>query len=115
MRKGESEGMKSETLMPARAEKVRHDENARAQEALRISEALNRDLVENSAYGIFRVSADGLFLDGNPTLLCIAGCASAEDLLALNLARDIFRRLVREMLEPHAESCRPGSRANSTP
>ena len=79
--------MKSQML----DEKTLRDENARTQEALRISEARNRDLVENSAYGIFRVSADGSFLDGNPTLLRITGCASAEDLLTLNLARDIFR------------------------
>jgi two-component system cell cycle sensor histidine kinase/response regulator CckA len=83
--------MKSETLTPALAEKALRVEHAEAQEALRISEARNRDLVENSAYGIFRVSADGSFQDGNPTLLRITGCPSAEDLLALNLARDIFR------------------------
>jgi two-component system cell cycle sensor histidine kinase/response regulator CckA len=79
--------MKSETL----DEKALRDENARSQEALQLSEARNRDLVENSAYGIFRVTADGSFLDANPTLLRITGCASTADLLALNLARDIFR------------------------
>ena len=67
------------------------DENARAQEALRVSEARNRDLVENSVYGIFRVSEEGLFLDGNPALFRILGCGSAQDLLSMNLARDIFR------------------------
>src|SRR6266404_5340418 len=67
------------------------DEHARAQEALRISEARNRDLVENSIYGIFRFSDDGSFLDANPALLRILGCASTEDLRSLNLARDIFR------------------------
>ncbi len=40
------------------------DEHARAREALRLSEARNRDLVENSVY---------------------------EDLLSLNLGRDVFR------------------------
>jgi PAS domain S-box-containing protein len=77
--------------MKAEALQTLRDEHARAQEALRRSEARNRDLVENSIYGIFRVSAEGLFLDGNPALLRILGCASTEDLLALNLARDIFR------------------------
>lgn len=77
--------MKLETLETLR------DEHARAQEALRVAEARNRDLVENSVYGIFRVDADGAFLDGNPALLRIMGCASAGDLLSLNLARDIFR------------------------
>ncbi|HXN51460.1 MAG TPA: ATP-binding protein [Candidatus Acidoferrum sp.] len=83
--------MKSETLTGTPAEKTLRDEHAQSQEALRLSEARNRDLVENSTYGIFRVSADGSFLDANPTLLRITGCASAEDLLALNLGRDIFR------------------------
>src|SRR5713226_6261552 len=77
--------MKTEALQTLR------DEHAQAQEALRLSEARNRDLVENSIYGIFRASADGSFLDGNPALLRILGYASAEDLLNLNLARDIFR------------------------
>jgi two-component system cell cycle sensor histidine kinase/response regulator CckA len=79
--------MKTERL----DQKVLRDENARAQEALRLSEARNRDLVENSGYGIFRLSADGSLLDANPTLVRIIGCASAEDLLTLNLARDVFR------------------------
>ncbi len=96
--------MKSETL----DEKALRDENARAQEALRISEERNRDLVENSAYGIFRVSADGSFLDGNPTLLRITGCASAEDLLALNLAQDIFR--FPEQFAQLTNSCRENGR-----
>jgi two-component system cell cycle sensor histidine kinase/response regulator CckA len=67
------------------------DQHARAQEALRISQARNRDLVENSVYGIFRMSDEGAFLDGNPALLRILGCAAAEDLQSLNLTRDIFR------------------------
>jgi two-component system cell cycle sensor histidine kinase/response regulator CckA len=77
--------MKLETL-----ERLR-DEHARAQEALRVAEARNRDLVQNSVYGIFHVDPDGALMDGNPALLRIMGCASTEDLLSLNLAHDIFR------------------------
>jgi two-component system cell cycle sensor histidine kinase/response regulator CckA len=79
--------MKTEVL----DEKTLRSEHAHTQEALRLAEERNRDLVENSAYGIFRVSPHGSFLDGNPTLLRITGCASTEDLLTLNLERDIFR------------------------
>lgn len=63
----------------------------RAEEALRVSEARNRDLVERSIYGISRVRVDGTFLDGNPAMLSILGCASLRELQALNLLRDIFR------------------------
>jgi PAS domain S-box-containing protein len=63
----------------------------RTEEALNLSEARNRDLVEHSIYGISRVAADGSFLDENPALLSILGCTSAEELHALNLMRDVFR------------------------
>lgn len=66
-------------------------EGKRAGEALRLSEARNRDLVENSVYGIFRMSTDGAFLDANPALLRILGCSSPGDLRGLNLVRDVFR------------------------
>src|SRR6266849_7808854 len=82
-----SKAMKTGTL----EEKALHDENSNTQEALRLSEARNRDLVENSIYGIFRVGADGSFLDANPALRRIIGCAGARELGALNLASDIFR------------------------
>jgi two-component system, cell cycle sensor histidine kinase and response regulator CckA len=78
-------------LSRALSEKALRDERGKAEEALRVSEARNRDLVENSVYGIFRLSADGEFLDANPALFRILGCAGAEELKQLNLARDVFR------------------------
>jgi len=63
----------------------------KAEEALSQSEARNRDLVEHSIYGISRVAADGTFLDENPALLSILGCATAEQLHELNLLGDVFR------------------------
>jgi two-component system cell cycle sensor histidine kinase/response regulator CckA len=62
-----------------------------AEEALNLSEAHNRDLVEHAIYGISRVAADGSFLDENPAFLSILGCATSEELRALNLIRDVFR------------------------
>jgi two-component system, cell cycle sensor histidine kinase and response regulator CckA len=88
------------------------DEHARAQEALRVAEARNRDLVENSIYGIFRVGLDGGFLDGNPALIRILGCACAEDLLTLNLARDIFR--FPEQYVQLTNACRERGRTHGT-
>jgi two-component system, cell cycle sensor histidine kinase and response regulator CckA len=66
-------------------------ERKRAGIALALSEARNRELVENSVYGIFRISPEGAFLDPNPALLRILGCDSAEELSPPALVRDIFR------------------------
>jgi PAS domain S-box-containing protein len=94
-------------LTQALAEKALREKNEQAHEALRLSEARNRDLVENSIFGILRVSADGRFQDANPALLRMLGCADAAELRSLNLANDVFR-----FLEQHAQlmaACRqPG-------
>jgi PAS domain S-box-containing protein len=66
-------------------------ERKRAEQALSLSEARNRQLVENSVYGIFRISPDGTFLDPNPALLRIIGCSSPEDLGPTDFVRDVFR------------------------
>lgn len=62
-----------------------------AVEALRRSEVRNRDLVENSAYGICRMCAKGEILDANPAFLRILGCVSPQELQTLNMIRDVFR------------------------
>jgi two-component system cell cycle sensor histidine kinase/response regulator CckA len=66
-------------------------ERKRAGKTLALSEARNRQLIENSVYGIFRISPEGTFLDPNPALLRILGCDSAEELSPPALVRDIFR------------------------
>jgi len=66
-------------------------ERRHAEEALSLSETRNRQLVENSIYGIFRIAPNGTFLDPNPALLRILGCTSPEDLSPPSLVRDIFR------------------------
>ena len=75
----------------ALSEKALRDQRSKAEEALRISEARNRDLIENSVYGIFRMSSEGEFLDANPALLRILGCIGPEELKQRNLGRDVFR------------------------
>jgi PAS domain S-box-containing protein len=62
-----------------------------AEQALRVSEDRNLDLVENSAYGICRVNEKGEFLDANPALLRLLGCSSVSQFHKLNLFRDVFR------------------------
>ena len=67
-------------------------ERQRAEEALRSSEADYRSLVQNAPYGIFRVSAEGNhFSTVNPALLEMLGYGSQAELLAANLAADIYR------------------------
>ncbi len=78
-------------LNRALSDKALRDENQRAHEALRVSETRNRSLVEHAVYGIARVSGDGVFLDANPALRRMLGCASEGSLENLNLARDLFR------------------------
>ena len=72
-------------------EKQLRDANARAQEALLESEARNRELVENSSYGIFRISLAGLFLAANASLLELLACKNTAELKTSNLSTDVFR------------------------
>ncbi len=67
------------------------DANARAQAALSESEERNRELVENSSYGIFRISLSGAFLAANASLLELLACKSIAELKTLNLSTDVFR------------------------
>jgi two-component system, cell cycle sensor histidine kinase and response regulator CckA len=79
-------------------------ERRRAEEAARLSEARNHDLVEHSVYGIFRATADGAFLDANQALLAILGCNREEDLKTLNLVKDVYR--FPEQFLQHVADCR---------
>src|SRR5262249_30840446 len=88
----------------ALGQKALRDENNRAQEALRLSEARNRDLVNNSVYGIFHATVAGRFLDANPALLSILACKKEEELKSLNLANDIYR--FPEQHVQHLAECR---------
>jgi two-component system, cell cycle sensor histidine kinase and response regulator CckA len=78
-------------LKRALNEKALRDENAKAQEALRASEARNRELVENAVYGVARVGGDGTLLDANPAFLRILDGSRENELGNLSLARDLFR------------------------
>src|SRR5437016_1824195 len=47
-------------------------------------------LVTRAGYGIYRSSLDGRFLEANAVLAAILGYECAEDLLRLDLARDVY-------------------------
>ncbi len=67
-------------------------ERKQAAAALRASEAQLRSIVENAPYGIYRTVAEGAgrFIFVNPAMVKILGYGSAEEVLALNLERDVY-------------------------
>jgi two-component system, cell cycle sensor histidine kinase and response regulator CckA len=71
----------SPTRQLVRASILDITERRRSQEAVRDSEARYRELVNNTTYGIYWVSADGTLLDSNPALVRILGYESIESLL----------------------------------
>ncbi len=62
----------------------------RAEEALRLSEASFRTVVENAPYAIYRMSLGGQLLQINPALQKMVGYSSPEELLQANLATDVY-------------------------
>jgi len=74
----------------------------RNEEALRDSEQRYRELVQSAVYGIFRSSTRDNFLEINPALVRLLGYDSVDEVLALNLATDVYadkderNRIVRE-------------------
>jgi PAS domain S-box-containing protein len=65
-------------------------EHKRYEEALRRSEARSRSLILSAAFGICRCTLGGRFLDVNPALITMLGRGSVEDLLKLDVRRDVF-------------------------
>ncbi len=65
-------------------------EHKRYEEALRRSEARYRSLILSAAYGIYRCTVGGRFLDVNPALIAMLGYGSVEELLKLDARRDVF-------------------------
>jgi PAS domain S-box-containing protein len=64
-------------------------ERKRIDDALRQSEANFRAMIEGT-YGVYRATPEGKLLVVNDALVKMLGYDSAEDLLAMNLATDIF-------------------------
>src|SRR4029077_15435908 len=76
-------------------EKSLRDQRDRAERDLRRSERRYRALAGNLSYGICRGSLAGAFLEVNEALIRMLGHSSREELLALDLARDIIEDPVR--------------------
>jgi diguanylate cyclase (GGDEF)-like protein/PAS domain S-box-containing protein len=75
----------------ALAEKILRNQRDRAEKALRHSEARYRALAGNLNYGICRCALDGRFLEVNEAMTRMLGYESREELLALDLARDVIQ------------------------
>ncbi|HET9012861.1 MAG TPA: ATP-binding protein, partial [Gemmatimonadaceae bacterium] len=84
--------LRNESGVPDRLLSVTRDIEARkrAQEALRQSEERMRALIDRAAYGIFRSTRTGRFLDVNPSLVAMLGYDSAEELMAIDIANDLY-------------------------
>jgi len=85
-------------------------EHKRYEEALRRSEARSRSLILSAAFGIFRCTLGGRFLDVNPALITMLGYESVEDLLQLNVRSEVFTD--PEELDRLAEDYRRTGRLN---
>ncbi|HSG63990.1 MAG TPA: response regulator, partial [Gammaproteobacteria bacterium] len=58
--------------------------------ALRASEARYRELYENVVAGVFQTTPDGRFMAANPALVRLLGYTSEDELLELDIARDVY-------------------------
>jgi PAS domain S-box-containing protein len=62
----------------------------RTEEALRRSEELYRSMVQHAVPGFSRSTTDGRVLAANPALVEMLGYASEEEVLKLDIARDVY-------------------------
>jgi PAS domain S-box-containing protein len=81
-------------------------ESKRMERALRKSEAHYRALVEHAPVGIYRASVEGRFITVNQALAVMLGYGSEEELLALEIARDLYvdPAMRRRLMERYANA-----------
>ncbi|HTP69766.1 MAG TPA: response regulator [Dongiaceae bacterium] len=78
-------------VQKALAEKQLRDSNTQVRRALMETESRNRELTENSLYGVFRATQSGGILSANPAMLQMLAYPSLEMLETSSLPREIFR------------------------
>lgn len=76
-------------------EKQLRDQRGRVEKELRHSRARYRALAGNLTYGICHCSLDGRFLEVNEAMMRMLGYEAREELLALDLVRDIIQDPVK--------------------
>jgi len=65
-------------------------ERKRAEEALRVSEAEHRGLIERAPLGIYRTTPEGRILAANAAFARMLGYDDPEELTGLDMARDVY-------------------------
>ncbi|HEX2778834.1 MAG TPA: ATP-binding protein [Gemmatimonadaceae bacterium] len=65
-------------------------EREHTEDMLRESEERYRSLITRAFYGIYRSSPEGRFLEVNPALVRMLGYDSAEDLMRVDIVRDVY-------------------------
>jgi PAS domain S-box-containing protein len=83
-------------------------ERKKAEKALRSSETKFRDLFENVPVGIYQSSPKGKIITANPKIVHMLGYDSLAELLAVDIARDLYvsaedRQVWRKELEERGE------------
>jgi diguanylate cyclase (GGDEF)-like protein/PAS domain S-box-containing protein len=58
--------------------------------ALKASESRYRELYENVVAGVFQSTPEGNFMSANPALVRLLGYASEDEMLGLDIARDVY-------------------------
>jgi len=65
-------------------------ERKKAEEALRASEELYRNLVQRIPDGVYKSTSDGKFVDVNPAMIHMLGYDSKEELMAIDIKTQLY-------------------------
>jgi PAS domain S-box-containing protein len=65
-------------------------ERRKKEQAIRISEAKYRSLIDNALDGVFQTTPDGDILTANPAFIRILGYESVADVILLNVEKDLY-------------------------
>lgn len=60
------------------------------EEALKASEGLYRNLIERMPDGVYKSTPEGRFVSVNPAMVAMLGYDSKEELMAINIKRDLY-------------------------
>src|SRR5438552_14934476 len=96
-------------LVPAIERELRE---ARGRATLRATEASFATLVEHAPVGIYRSTPEGRFLSGNAAAVRMLGYDSAADVLALDMARDVYADAAERQRLVVGDSCSDGQYDN---